>query len=364
MKKKKRPFLLTAVILTVLILVFNLAGMNRSFCDFYTDNIYHFIADGLGFITAPIPFPLGETLMYAGAVTVIVFVLSLILLIFFHRKKGYRRFVFHYARFFVMTALVVVTLYTFNWTVPVRGTLLGQNATLDVEFTPEEMTALRNYIVEQLNRTAEEVERDESGSIIFPDQRELNESAARGLQSLSDEFPRLAGYYPPIKDAICSDVLDWMKIGGYTYPFTMETTQNKFCIRLYLPVLYAHESLHHKGYYKESEAVFLSYIGCISSDSPIVRYSGWLWMYMDVNAKMPVAEDAPMPSALVQRDLKEDYADEAARYAAESHPLECFKPEAKKAGKKGWKTQGKFIKKYDYSGGVNLILQYYKGKIY
>ena len=87
MKKKKRPYLLTAVILTALILVFNLAGMNRSFCDFYTDNIYHFIADGLGFITAPIPFPLGETLMYAGAVTVIVFVLSLILLIFFHRKN-------------------------------------------------------------------------------------------------------------------------------------------------------------------------------------------------------------------------------------------------------------------------------------
>ena len=73
MKKKKRPYILTAVILTALILVFNLAGMNRSFCDFYTDNIYHFIADGLGFITAPIPFPLGETLMYAGAVTVIVF---------------------------------------------------------------------------------------------------------------------------------------------------------------------------------------------------------------------------------------------------------------------------------------------------
>ena len=50
-----------------------------------------------------------------------------------------------------MTALVVVTLYTFNWTVPVRGTLLGQNATLDVEFTPEEMTELRNYLMLPVN---------------------------------------------------------------------------------------------------------------------------------------------------------------------------------------------------------------------
>ena len=38
--------------------------------------------------------------------------------------------------------------------------------------------------------------------------------------------------------------------------------------------IYAHELAHHKGYFRESEAEFISYKICTESDDPYIRYCG------------------------------------------------------------------------------------------
>lgn len=74
-----------------------------------------------------------------------------------------------------------------------------------------------------------------------------------------------------------------MWIGGYTYPYTMEITGNKYTDKLYYPSLYAHESAHHQGYYRENEANLFEYLACINSDDKVIKYSGFISMYYYVD---------------------------------------------------------------------------------
>lgn len=69
----------------------------------------------------------------------------------------------------------------------------------------------------------------------------------------------------------------------YTYPYTMEITGNKYTDKLYYPSLYAHESAHHQGYYRENEANLFEYLACINSDDKVIKYSGFISMYYYVD---------------------------------------------------------------------------------
>ena len=174
---------------------------------------------------------------------------------------------------------MVLFIYTFHWVIPFRSNLLGKSKHKEVQYSEERLRLLRTYIVENLNAVSKQVKRDSEGHIQYDDIDAMYRTVADAMNNISDEYPRLKGYYPPMKAALCSDVLEYMWIGGFTYPYTMEVTYNKYITNLYYPSLLAHESAHHKGYYKENEANFLSYLACTNSEDPIVRYSAFLDMF-------------------------------------------------------------------------------------
>ena len=87
----KRIFLVTAAIMSVLIVVGILLSSVRIWADFYTDHIYTLLRDPVSRLTEMIPFPLGEVMMYLGAILIVLTLLLLILLIFLRKKKTYWR---------------------------------------------------------------------------------------------------------------------------------------------------------------------------------------------------------------------------------------------------------------------------------
>ena len=251
----------------------------RSFCDWYAEHIYSHIANLMGRLTAPVPFALGEILMYLAALFVLATpVVLVICLVRKRRNKKASVFLRRWLKSFCITLAVFLFLYLFNWFIPLCGNVMGQ-AGHRTGFTTEELRLLRNYLVEQINTAAEQCERDENGILIFPEEEERYEQIAAAMQGISDEYPRLAGFYPQPKKALCSDVLDWMGIGGYTYPYTLEVTWNKYVTRLYSYSLLTHEQAHHKGFYKENEANFISYLACAKSGEPLLVYAGSLDLY-------------------------------------------------------------------------------------
>ena len=241
------------------------------------------------------------------------------------------------------------------------------------DYSLDEIEALRNIMTEKTNALSEEVLRDEDGKLIYTDKEKVREEVSESMKKLSDDYPRLGGYYPPAKEAYCSDVLRWMYIGGYTYPYSMELTISRYVTRLYYPALFAHESSHHQGYYRENEANFFEYLGCIGCEDPMIRYSACIEMYYYLNDAYLEMLDKTDPehteeryksqvqlSGQVKKDEKEAREAAEALYKEKSHPLEGLKQTATKIADKGWDTQSEIIGDEGYKGVVPLLVAYYR----
>lgn len=393
MKKRMSKYRKILLILLAAAAVLNLLGCIPAFCDLYTDSVYRFLADGIGYVTGLLPFPLCELLMYAGILIVLASVIFAVLLIFLRKKQGWRSFCRGWYRSVLMTLVCVVFLYTSNWLVPFRGTVLGQGVKSEESYSYEQVRAFREYVYTQCNAAAELVPTDSEGNIIFPDGSAITAGVTDAMHGIADRFPRLRGYYPPIKTALCSDILNRMGIGGFTYPLTLELTHNKYCLDpVFQPVLDAHEQAHHKGYYKENEADFLSEVALSESADPFLRFCGFWAMtgYAEdalTQAFSGMAEDGSLPDPQVDLKGYANAINEIYReltplsaqaweiynqangirqeiYEQDSHPIDSM-PAVNEAIEKtadvGWSTQADILKENIYDGAVALLLRYYCG---
>lgn len=382
MKNKIKPYWFAMIIIFCLIILLNLLACIRAFCDYYADNVYGIFSDLFGKIMDFFPFAVGELLMYLMAILVFLTFVFAILLLFLRKKEGFRTFSLKYMKGMLLLFLCVILIYTLNWIIPFRSSVLsdkrlGRKSYVRA-YNIEELQTLRNYLVEQLNETSKLVERDEEGHLIYRDYKTVNEEIEASMKALGDEYPRLKGYYPDIKKAFCSSVLEWMNIGGYNYPYTMEATYNKYITKLYYPSLYAHEISHHHGYYQENEANFLSYLGCIGSEDAFVRYSGYIdaVYYVDdayfdalLNAMseeeaLEIYKKQPKINKQVIVDEIEASKEAKDRYESESHPMEKLSDTANDVSQKGWETQEALLEGNYYDDVVGLLLYYYDGVLF
>ncbi|MCR4760353.1 MAG: DUF3810 domain-containing protein [Oscillospiraceae bacterium] len=409
-KSKYRKILLTLLAVSI---VMNIAGCFPRFCDWYGDHVYGILADAVSILTARIPVAVGEVLMYLGILLVLLAVIFLILLLFLRKKQKYRKFCGGYFKALLITLVCVVFVYTFNWVIPFRGTVLGQgNPDLRTEYDYQQIAAVFEHAVSGMNAAAKEIPVADDGSVQFPTAEELHPKIAASMQALAPHYPRLSGYYPPVKTALCSDILNRMNIGGYNYPYTMEPTHNKYVSPTFLPVLDAHELSHHKGYYKENEANLLSQIALAEADDPFLRFSGFYDMYcyldpdyteareqladqlaaqgllptldgMDIHetpkeiliariqeimeAEAELLGEWPELSERAGRILDAANQIEREVYEADAHPIDdmpAVQNVIEDTADFGWETQADILQENSYDGVTLLLLQYYEGKLY
>lgn len=373
-----KKLLLGFVIVTIFL---NLLGFSKAFCDVYTDSFYPLLNLLLGAITSPLPFALGEILMYMAALLLIFFLIfSLIRL--FVKKNGYKVFYKGYAKTVLMTAVIFLFLYTTNWFIPFRCTVLSPGSNNRTAYNFEEVSQVYRIIVSNLNELSAKVPRDQNGYVIYD---YTQQDIVDAMKNISTSYPRLSGHYSNMKIALCSDVLDWMGIGGYNYIYTMEPTYNRYVDRLYLPTLLAHEYAHHKGYYRENEGEFLSTMALIHSDNPVLQYSAYYEMYLyitdaliesacnmihpgdpnftptDLALMKSIMKDYPTINQQVLTDRINARKEAEDLYESQKNPSaeKNFKKTAVRVSKTGWETQANILQENCYSGLSLMLLQYY-----
>ena len=360
----------------------------KSFDDWYVNNIFPVIHGVVSRIFNVFPFAAGEVIMYLGAVTVIVTIIwSVVFGIFklvrrIRMKPAKISCIYRtYMKVILVVAVYFLWTYLFHWWIPYNGHVMGEPAAEERRgYTIEEYRYVWNLIAVKFRDSQKAVPRDENGRIIYPDKKTAYEAVVRSMRKLSERYPRLKGYYGTPKAAGCSDVLEWMWIAGYTYPYTMEITYNKYTSDLYWYVLIAHETAHYKGFYKENEGEFMGMLAAVLSDDPIMVYAGCEDSYYFLRAALMNAlvdqygmkdglqiyrqicqEDAElMPDEdLAYRDEMD--ANEAAEeaYAADSHPLEQYSDTAADAADVGWDTQEAVSGGNYYDDGTRLFMEYF-----
>jgi len=358
------------------ILVLGILSFFKPFCDWYRANIYSGLSDALTAVTERIPFIVGEACIYLGILLVLGTVVTIVIWLIFRKKDRVRKFAFHWMRSTGMITLVMLLLYMLTWVLPFRASTLMEGIH-EKTFTLEELQTLRNYMAVQTNLLALQQNRDGSNHIVYP--ADMEDRVIAAMKKKGAEYPLLDGKYPHIKMAGFSRILDFMSIGGYTYPFTMEVTCNKYVNKLYFPFLMAHEHSHHQGFYQEDEANFYGFVTLAESDDLFLRYAAYRAVFYDVEAEYwkRLREQFPKDEALATYNAQphilplvgddEDYSmaqSEEYLESEENKVIDSFSPMAENVADVGWSVQEELLSDNYYDGVVALLLDYYKGKLY
>ncbi len=294
MRKSLRYFLLSAFLVAVFINV--LAWNSSTFCDYYVSNIFPVWLNTYGKWTSMFPFSVGEIMIVLAVALLIVFVvLSVIAVIFLWNKKEkrrqekwtskaeykwlrFRRTYGRYNAFFASLLVVITWIMTLNCYILYHCSTFEEKYWEDVitkeEYTIEELSMLRDFVVTRVNQYAKMMERDENGLVVYDGNME--EEAIRAMQNLGEIYPQLSGFYTTPKKISASEFLSQQYMKGYYFPFSLEANYNDVMYIMSKPATMCHELAHTKGFIYEDEANLIGFLACLHSDDILFQYSGYL----------------------------------------------------------------------------------------
>lgn len=251
------------------------AWLSKGFCDWYIRYIFRLWPNTLGRISNLFPFSVGEIMIILGILLVVTAVVLGVLCIFLRRRPKFMSVVKGFYKVFIVIFLNVCMVMTLNCTLLYHCTPIDPNKNAEKrEYSIDELEDLYIYVVEQSNYYAERMERDGKGNIVYNE--DMKEHAAAAMRNISDEYERLNGYYPRVKDIRFSSLMCQAYMCGYYFPFSMEANVNYKMYIANMPPTYCHELSHLHGYIYEDEANFLGYLACIRSGDAFFAYAGYL----------------------------------------------------------------------------------------
>lgn len=373
--KRKWSIYWKAILFLVIInLILNIFARIPAVCDAYTDHVFWVWAETYGRITGIFPFSVGEILLILAINYVLIWLLSLILFIFLHKKMGYRKYILKYSKSVLAFGLFVLLIMTLNCSMLYGCSKLNINGHRGVEYSVSDIQELWNYVATQCNRLAWEVERDEQGCPVY--RGDLEEAIQKAMRNLSSDYGRFRGCYPHPKPIHFSYIMYQANCTGVYFPFSMEANYNSYLSDLSYGATVAHELSHLKGYIYEDEADFMAYLACIGSDDPYLRYSGYLSVlgylqsdYLntepDVEQGVQLLEQVYTDSAnyTYTEDTYQEIADQESAFHQET--VETFQETVETVSDGITDT---YMNYYDatpnYAEVTKLMLAYYDGVLY
>lgn len=275
-----------------------IAWNSTAFCDAYIMYIFPIWVNTYGRFTGLFPFSVGEWMLVAGVMLVLLAViigfLRLGICLITALKKGNgssekiftgaKRWIRVFYLSFAWILLGVCVIMTLNCFILYHASTFSQKYFGEDtrEYTLVELIEVYNHVVVQCNRLSGEVERDASGAIVYRGMNaegeavSMEEKAIAAMQQLGKKYPQLDGYYPRPKPMFFSDFMCQQYMCGYYFPFSMEANYNDVMYIMNKPATMCHELAHLRGYIYEDEANFIGYLACVGSDDVTFQYAGYL----------------------------------------------------------------------------------------
>lgn len=272
-KKKLSKNVIAMMIVTAVCIAANvIAVFSTPAANFYMKYIFAPLSDIISEITGILPFSIGAVLIVMGILLLIA--TPFIVIIGAIKKK--KRLLKGFGIFFGWVLIYIIFTETFNCFVLYRTTEFSpkyHGGAGSTGYTNEQLSQLCEETIINANELALQVSRDENGDIILP--KNFDEIAERSMNILSDRYPELKGSCPKPK-RVSGAVMTSFDLQGVYFPFTLEANYNKALSPARVPSTVMHELSHLKGFIREDEAGFISYLACLEAEEPEVRYSGYI----------------------------------------------------------------------------------------
>ena len=185
----------------------------------------------------------------------------------------------------VLSGVVLLwTLHTGMYGLNQYSSPLADDIRLNVMVIGDSATPLINattYFRDKANELANQVERNEDGSLKAPTFQESAAQAADGFDYLVYEknYPVFAGVTTPVKELGWADMYTSMGIAGVTMPFTGEAAVNPNSPAITLPFTICHEMAHRMCISLERDANLAAFLATTANSDPLYQYSGYFMAF-------------------------------------------------------------------------------------
>ena len=258
-----------------------------AFSDLFNKYVSPIIRAFLSYQTTWIPFSLAEMLLILIPVIIVVVVGI--------GAKYYSDSWRNVGVFFVIMISIVsyvFSTYALGFVPAYHGSTLDQKLGIDkqaVSAAELEETAL--ILAEALREESKYVIYNGEGFSVMPyGYDELNDKLMDAYEKACEKYDFISPLHSNIKEVMLSEPMTYTHISGvYTF-FTGEANLNVNFPDYVLPYTAAHEFAHQRGIAREDEANFVSFLVCMESDDPYIRYSAYLNVYEYVASALASAD--------------------------------------------------------------------------
>lgn len=270
----RADILIPLILLLISAALLGTAYRSTAFAEWYAQNVYPALVRIVGSAFGILPFSAGELIVYAIAITVVVFLIKLILC---SRKRSRRRQLLRRAAMTLLWMLsIILFLFTIHCGINYHRVPFSEHMTLEVRPSSiEELAALEMELIEETNLLAEKVPVADDGTTrLSYSPKELSQRAATVMYSVGKMYPKLDGYYPQTKPVFFSKGMSLLDITGVYFPLTIEANINVDVPDYTVLATACHELSHLRGFMREDEANFIAYLACRESGDDEFHYSG------------------------------------------------------------------------------------------
>ena len=274
-----------------LALLAGFARINARFVErWYSTGLYPIIQRGLTPVSNLVPFALLDILAVGGLCLVIVMLVRSVRLA--RRKRKWTLLLITLARL-VTSAAVIYLVFLLLWGLNYRRVSMTDRLVLDRDASPEAILDLGRVAVRQLNAMHEAAHSEGWRTSPWREHR-MRDAYHAVLSDLSDARTMVPGR---LKASLFGPYFRWTSVDGMINPFGLEVLANPDLLPFEKPFVAAHEWAHLAGFADESEASFVGFLTCIRASTP-AAYSGWLFLYWEVNSEVGASDRRKLASAL------------------------------------------------------------------
>jgi hypothetical protein len=274
-----------------LALVAGFAPINARFVErWYSTGLYPIIQRGLTPVSNLVPFALLDILAVGGVCLVLVVLVRSVRTA--RRKRKWTLLLVTLARL-VTSAAVIYLVFLLLWGLNYRRVSMADRLVLDGDASPEAILDLGRVAVRQLNTMYAAAHSEGWRTSPWREHR-MRDAYHAVLGDLSDARTTVPGR---LKASLFGPYFRWTSVDGMINPFGLEVLANPDLLPFEKPFVAAHEWAHLAGFADESEASFVGFLTCIRASTP-AAYSGWLFLYWEVNSEVAPGDRKQLASGL------------------------------------------------------------------
>lgn len=243
----------------------------------YSSGIYRPIGRMLSRATGVLPFSAAELIAVLLPATLIIYTAGTLKKII--SRRGFRIILLvNYTSNMLVIASILYISFLSLWGLNYYRMPFASIAGLEVRpASVQELESLCRVLIERANSLRMNVDVNSEGIMDIPgSSRDILKDCYKGYELIEGKYPALSGSFGNPKPVLLSELMNYTGICGIYFPFTGEANVNISIPDCSLPSTASHEMAHQRGFAREDEANFISYLACTAHPDINFKYSGIL----------------------------------------------------------------------------------------